>query len=199
MPTYLDMPQLSAEWHARRRGCITASNSDRLFGTPLARTKYLYELAAQRICAEETEPFRGNYWTERGQLLEAEARSAIEFELDTDIAQVGLCVSDVSPWFVVSPDGLIGDDAILQIKCPAPQTHVAYAVEPDKLASEYMHQLTAESVASGRENVVIASYCPGMRLVLRAIKISAERRAKFLDSIAQALAEVEAIIHQVKL
>lgn len=199
MPTYLDFPQLSPEWHAARRGCITASGADKLFGTPAARKKYLMQIAAERLVEEKTDSFTGNYWTERGLALEAEARAAIEFEMGSTVRQVGLCVSDVSPWFRCSPDGLIDEDSILQIKCPAPHTHLGYVLDPKSLAADYLHQVNAELVCTDRTTAFLISYCPGMALAMRVIAMDEVRRAQIVEEIAYALSEVETIIEKVRI
>lgn len=199
MPKFLAIDQLSTEWHAARRGCLTASKISNLFGRAETREKYVRQVAAERITQEPVENFRGNYWTERGTALEAEARNALSFDLGIEITQTGLCISDISPWFVCSPDGLIGDASPIQIKCPAPQTHVGYVLNPDTLAADYIHQLMAEMVATDRPAIIIASYCPGMRLVTRTVTLTSTKCNAFTESITAALAEIETIVEKVKL
>lgn len=199
MPTFLAIEQLSPEWRAAKRGCISASSAERLFGRSDTRLTYLRKVAAERITQENLESFKGVYWTDRGLTLEAEARNALAFDLGVEITQTGLCISDISPWFVCSPDGLVGDNIIIQLKCPAPQTHVGYVLNPDALAADYLYQLHAELTASGRQTAIIASYCPGMRLVTRNVTLPAAKRDAFTESVLSALSEIEAIVERVKI
>lgn len=185
--------QLSPEWFERRRGCITASSCEKLFGTKAARQKYICELAAQRLTQEATDNFRGTYWTDRGLALEEEARAAVEFHLDCEIQKVGLISSEWSRWVVCSPDGLIGEDTILQIKCPAPQTHVMYGWMPG-LAEDYYYQLYAECAITGRRKAVIVSYCPGIKPIFDNVLFEFDKMDSFRTATIEALNDIDDIV-----
>jgi len=60
--------------------------------------------------------------------MEPEARACYSFLAGGEVKQVGFCLSDDGR-FGCSPDGLVGDDGGLELKCPLPKTHIKYLVE----------------------------------------------------------------------
>src|SRR4030042_6749912 len=121
-----DIPQNSPEWYKIRCGIPTASEFDCIItskGEPSKqREKYLYRLAGERItqCPEET------YHNEvmlKGKLLEDDARKYYDFAKKVKTSQVGFYLQE-KPGYGCSPDGIVGKDRLLEIKCPIISTHV---------------------------------------------------------------------------
>ena len=118
------------EWNVARQGLPTASELNRAvtskFELSTARHTYRNVLIAQS--------FDPNYGLMeeiaskaviRGSELEPEARRAYEFETNTEVQQVGFCTDDEKTWGA-SPDGLVGDDGCIEIKCPLAENHIAW-------------------------------------------------------------------------
>ena len=123
------MTQGSEEWLEARLGIPTASCFDKVItpsGKPSSQSEtYMHQLLAEWLTGEQTS-FTTNQWIERGNELEPAARSAYEFIQDQDVAEVGLIYQDDRRLIAVSPDGLCkATNSGLEIKCPAPHTHVA--------------------------------------------------------------------------
>lgn len=99
-----------------------------------------------------------NQWMERGIDLEAQARSAYEFVTDDKVRLCGFVTRD-DGMVGASPDGLIGEREVLELKCPKSTTHAHY-MRTRKLEDDYYPQLQGELYVCERDIVHIQSYCP---------------------------------------
>lgn len=121
--------QGSQEWIEARLGIPTASCFDKVI-TPTGKASsqseaYMHTLLAEWLTGEQAS-FVSNQWIERGNELEPAARTAYEFCQDQTVRQVGLVYRDDRRLIAASPDGLCdATNSGLEIKCPAPSTHVA--------------------------------------------------------------------------
>lgn len=158
----LDVVQGSPEWHLARCGIPTASNFDKIVTTKGERSKqaekYLYQLAGERIIGKAEETYQnGNM--QRGTEMEVEARQLYELMTGKTVLQVGLCVED---GYGASPDGMIDEDGLLEIKSPLLSTHVSYLLD-NKLPSEYYQQTQGQLLITGRKWLDFMSYYPAMK------------------------------------
>lgn len=148
--------QASAEWYEARRGKITASRMHRIL-TP--KTLKLSAQAEGLLCeligelkslvppeGIENATTRAMRW---GVETEAEARRFYSMERDVDVEQVGLCVSDCGR-YTCSPDGLVGEDGGVEIKCPTAAVHVAYLLQGD-VPADYLAQTHGSLIVTGRK------------------------------------------------
>lgn len=157
--------QYSDEWFALRRGVPTASAFEKII-TP--KTGKLAAAHEGYICELIGDLGRLDYPGERpatpamrnGTLTEPEARRFYEME-QGDVEQVGFCLTDDGR-FACSPDGLVGDDGILELKCPEPKTHVGYLLA-NELPPEYVPQVHGQLIVTGRKWCDFLSYCPGFK------------------------------------
>ena len=124
-----NVEQGTEEWHNLRLGVPTASRFSDII-TPskgdLSKSadKYMNELIAEKITLQR-EQFKMTDWMERGNELEAEARDVYSFLSDNEVTEVGFITNDDGT-IGASPDGLIGKDGGLEIKCPKASTMVKY-------------------------------------------------------------------------
>ena len=101
-------------WLEARLGIPTASQFSRIV-TPggklsTARNQYLGELLAEYCLGEPYSDFAGTDATERGRVLEPDARRYYSFHRDAEVESVGFCYTGTRRgWWVASPDGLVGD------------------------------------------------------------------------------------------
>ncbi len=158
----LDLEQGSEEWFEARRGIPSASAFSR-FITP-ARGDYSrqakgYMATLIRETKEGTGERVNSYWMERGIAMEPEARSWFEFEFECDVEQVGLILSRDCAY---SPDGLLGDNGLIEIKCAKPETHIGWLLD-DKLPDEHKPQVHGGLVIADRDWLKFVSYCPGYK------------------------------------
>lgn len=112
------MQQRSAEWLEARKGRITGSRVGAILGlSPYAtRNDVMREMVRDYFGAEKE--FTGNAATEYGTDREEAARADFMLSTGAEVQEVGLLVHPVYEWLAASPDGLIGEDSGIEIKCP---------------------------------------------------------------------------------
>ena len=144
--------QGSDAWHQLRLGKVTASRVADILaktktGPSASRNNYLIELALQRV-TNAIEPFYSNAYMEWGTATEPQARVAYEVKTSNFVDQVPFIDHPTIEWFGCSPDGLVGKDGLMEIKCPSSATHWEYykAKEPPK---KYFIQMQAQMAVTG--------------------------------------------------
>ena len=181
-----DVIQGSTEWFAARCGIPSASNFDKIIttaGTPSKqREKYMYQLAAERVTGKSEESFKSAAM-ERGIEMEAEARSLYELLRDTEIKQVGVCYPDEKKLCAASPDGLVGDDGLIEIKCPMSYASVGYLLDESALLKEYFQQVHGQLFVTGRKWTDLISYYPGLKPLI----VRVNRDEKFIQALSNEL------------
>jgi putative phage-type endonuclease len=165
----ISVAQRTPEWYAARAGKPTASGFDRIVtsdGKPSKQAqKYMYQLAGEKILGMPEETYQ-NAAMQRGVELEAEARQYYELVTGTTVQEVGFCLDDTES-FGCSPDGLVGEDGLIEIKCPSLAVHVDYLLR-GALPSDYIQQVQGQLLVTGRKWCDFVSYYPGIRpLVVR--------------------------------
>jgi putative phage-type endonuclease len=157
--------QGSPEWRLARCGSLGASR----MADAVARTKSGYgasrnnlmaELLVERLTGLPTEGYT-NAAMQWGSEREPEARAAYEFRADVDVEQIGLITHPTLAGTHASPDGLIGDDGMLEIKCPNTATHVETLLDGD-VAGKYVTQMQWQMACAGRKWCDFVSYDPRM-------------------------------------
>lgn len=174
MKTY-DCIQGSPEWYELHRGRPTASSFDRII-TP--KTGKLSASADGFICQLIAETLQGLPMTpadkyisraiQNGLDMEPEARRWYEMQLGYEVEQIGFCTTD-DGLIGCSPDGLVGLDGGLELKCPEGKTHISYLLD-GTLPSEYRAQVHGSIIVTGRQWWDFMSYAPGLPpFVLRVV------------------------------
>jgi putative phage-type endonuclease len=189
--------QRSEDWYAARRGVITASAVAKLL-TPALKVadndtsrRLTTQLAAERITGwtEET-AMTPDMW--RGVDHEPYARDkyAQHFAPVTD---VGFMLYEADNWRLgYSPDGLVGVNGLLEIKCPRPKTHVA-TILADEVPAQYVAQCQAGLLVSGRPWIDFVSYVAGMPLYRKRVLPD----PAWFDAIVAACVAFEANVAQI--
>jgi hypothetical protein len=155
-----DIEQNTPEWFALRLGKCTASNfqtimanEGKAFGEPAK--KYALQIALERITGNKSGVSFSNAHTERGHEQEPIARELYESENFVDVTNGGFFdCGDYGD----SPDGLIGDDGIIEIKSVIATTHFDTLRRGD-FDPAYKWQLVGHLVCTGRDWVDFVSYC----------------------------------------
>jgi YqaJ-like recombinase protein len=176
--------QGSTEWLAIRAGIPTASCFDKII-TPKGKAstqaeKYLHKLLAEKLMGHPCIEFKGP-WMERGNDLESDARAYYESMLELETEKVGFITNDART-IGASPDSLVGDDGLLEFKCPAEHTHVAYMLTR-AVDAEYYPQVQGQLWVTGRTWLDIMSFHPEMPPVI----IRVERDEKYIAIMAAAV------------
>ena len=169
-PTYhFDIEQGTDEWHALRRGKITASAAGRLItatGKPASNDTsraQLLQLLAERITGESEASFYGDDMA-RGHLLEPLARDLYAKHY-SPVVECGFVTRSFDSGLVLgySPDGLVGDDGLIEIKSPLQKNHLK-ALLADEVPAEYLPQVQLGLAVAGRDWCDFISYAPGLPL-----------------------------------
>lgn len=149
------MLQRSPEWFAARCGKVTAS---RLYdvmtrtksGYAASRQNYMAELICQRLTGKPEEGFT-NAAMMRGTELEPVAREMYALnEFDAVISEVGLIDHPTIAGFAASPDGLVNDDGLIEIKCPNTWTHLQ-TLKTGVPKRQYLLQMHAQMMCTERK------------------------------------------------
>lgn len=162
----IDCEQNTPEWAAIRTKLPTASNFHKIIttkGKPSEqKEKYMYQLAGESITGVP-EPTYQSLSMLRGIEMEDEAREYYSFLTGQEVQRVGFCLQDKNGVkYGCSPDGLIGDDGIVEIKCPSLAVHVEYLLG-NKLPTAYFQQVHGEILCTERKWNDFFSYYPGMK------------------------------------
>jgi putative phage-type endonuclease len=163
MPDGTILEQGSPAWLMQRLGKATASRIADLMaetksGFSASRANYLAELVVQRLTGT-IEPGFTNAAMQRGTDCEPQARALYAFVHDVDVIETGFWQHPSIPAAGASPDGLVGGDGLVEIKCPTSATHLATlrgAGIPDK----YMKQMQFQLACTGRSFCDFASFDP---------------------------------------
>ncbi|MBM4073372.1 MAG: YqaJ viral recombinase family protein [Planctomycetes bacterium] len=193
------LEQGSPEWLAARVGKVTASRIADVVartktGWGAGRANYMAELIAERLTGQPA-PQYTNAAMQWGTDTEPQARAAYEFLHDTTVAQVGLIPHPSIAMSAASPDGHVGDDGMVEIKCPNTATHVdtllGQAV-PDK----YIVQMQWQMACAGRQWCDFVSYDPRMpahlSLFVKRVPRDDKRIAELETIVREFLGELDA-------
>ena len=154
-----DLEQGTPEWRQARAGIPTASAFKSLLakGEGKMRKTYMHKLAGEIITGEPAENYSNGYM-ERGHALEGEARDLYAFMADAEPAQVGFIRNGAKG---CSPDSLIGNDGMLEIKTQAPHLLIETLLA-DKFPSEHVAQCQGALWVAEREWIDLVVYYPSM-------------------------------------
>lgn len=158
------MEQRSAEWFAARLGCVTASRVKDVMasgrgGAPSAtRKNYMMELLCERLTGQSGgADLSRNAAVQRGVELEPFACMAYEADKGLMVVETGLVMHPTIAGFGASPDGLVGEDGVLEIKCPNTATHIA-TMQSERHDPQYEWQMLAQMACTGRAWADFVSY-----------------------------------------
>ena len=110
--------QRSIGWFEKRKGKITGSIVGAILGlSPFKKEKEVLRDLVRAYHGAESE-FKGNIATEYGNKNEPVAIKNFELETGKEVIETGFHIHPILSWLGASPDGLVGDNAIIEIKCP---------------------------------------------------------------------------------
>jgi putative phage-type endonuclease len=193
--------QGTPEWHAARLGKVTASRVADVIATTksgwgASRANYAAELVAERLTGVAAERFQNGAmaW---GTETEPEARRAYSFRLDADVMEVGFVDHPSIGMTGASPDGLIGEDGLLELKCPNTGTHIATLLG-QSVPAKYLSQMHWQMACTGRQWCDFASYDPrlpeSMRLFVKRVERDDAAIGELEAQVIDFLAEVDATV-----
>ena len=176
--------QRSEEWFQARLGKVTASAvADVLAktktGVSASRGNYLIKLAIQRVTGQIEESYT-NEAMQWGIDNEDQARVAYEVASGNFVDQVGFVDHEIIDWFGCSPDGLVNNDGLVEIKCPNSATHWEY-FKTKEVPKKYFIQMQAQMSCTGRKWCDFVSFDPRMPEKSQLLIIRVPRDNTFID------------------
>lgn len=159
----IDCEQNSAEWLAARCGSLGASSiADMVAKTRTGWGASRFNLAAKLVCERLTGTPQESYTNaamQWGHDTEPQARAMYEFMRDIAVQQVGLVLHPSINKSHASPDGLVGDDGLIEIKCPNTATHIETLLSED-VEGKYVKQMQWQMACCGRAWCDFVSFDP---------------------------------------
>jgi predicted phage-related endonuclease len=183
---YYDIDQGTPEWLEKRRGILTASIFSSLI-TPTGKIannatvrKLVRKIVAERVTGR-VEDGPNVYFFERGHEFEPIVRECYS-SVYGDVKECGIVIRDFGDVVIgMSPDGLIGDDGIMEIKVRNAELHLETIVE-DTIPAQYVSQMQVQMFVSGRKWNDYTEYSNGMPLYVKRLKPDLEYHALLLEA-----------------
>lgn len=193
--------QGTPEWFAERCGKATASKIADIIaqtksGPSASRASYAAQLVAERLIGTVAEAFQNDAmrW---GTENEPRAREAYEFRTGALVDPAPFVPHPTIPMSGASPDGYVGDEGLIEIKCPTTATHIA-TLRGAKVDAKYLTQIQWQLACTGRAWCDFISYDPRMtpakQLFVQRVERDPERIAELEREVSLFLAEVEATV-----
>lgn len=197
----INCEQNSPEWFLARCGLATMSDADVYpmkgrggKGESETRKKLLYRKAGEIITGKPAESY-SNHHMERGHILEPDARNLYAFMKDVDPQLVGFVRNGRRG---ASPDALVGNDGVLEIKTKMPERLIP-VIEDQGFPTEHKAQCQGILMVTEREWVDLACYWPGFDLVIRRAYRDEEYIQKLSDAINEFNDELDQLVERIRL
>ncbi len=198
------MEQRSPEWFAARLGKVTASRVADLMATTktgfaASRANYMAELICERLTGQPTEKY-SNAAMQWGTETEPQARAAYSFMRDVEVVETGFVLHPTIADLGASPDGLVLDDGLVEIKCPSTATHIETLLS-ETIPAKYVTQMQVQMACTGRAWCEFVSFDPRLpadlqlwsKIVRRDDKAIQEIEVKTQEFLAELAANFEAL------
>lgn len=199
------MEQRTEEWFTTRCGKATASRIADIMakgksGPSASRANYAAQLVAERLTGtvEASYSSAAMAW---GTEKEPDARNAYAFRHDADVVEVGFVEHPTIAMAGASPDGLVGEDGLVEIKCPNTATHIDTLLS-GTVPSKYVIQMQWQMACTGRQYCDFVSFDPrlpeSMQLFVKRVERDEAHIAELEDAVAAFLREVRETVEQLR-
>lgn len=181
------MSQGTDEWFQARLGRVTASRISDVMMNPKTAgyQNYRAQLVCERLTGNPTETFTSAAM-QHGIDTEPQARAFYELETGNDVEQVGFIQHPKLIMAGASPDGLIGDDGGLEIKCPQPATHIK-TLTGSAIDRGYILQMQWGMACTDRAWWDFVSFCPSLPIEMQMHRQRFDRDAELIEEITAAV------------
>lgn len=185
-------------WFQIRCGRVTASRVADIIaktksGASATRANYAAQLVVERLTGNVEASFQ-NGAMQWGIDKEPEARAAYRFHTDAVVVETDFVLHPSIFMAGASPDGLVGDDGLVEIKCPNSATHIE-TLRSEVIPEKYATQMFWQMACTGRQWCDFASYDPRfpepMRLFVKRLPRDEARIAELETSVRDFIREVE--------
>jgi len=199
------MEQRTSEWFAARLGCVTASRTADVMaktksGYSTSRANYMAQLITERLTQTPTEGF-SSAAMQWGTETEPQARAAYELMTGAEVVEEGFVAHPTIEGFGASPDGLVGDDGLLEIKCPNSATHIDTLLA-EKVPAKYVTQMQVQMLCTGRQWCDFVSFDPrlpgDMNYWCQRVQADPVRQAEIAEEVQKFLGELDEKLNALK-
>lgn len=200
-----DLEQGSEAWLQARLGKVTASRIGDLMaktktGYSTSRANYMAQLVTERLTGRVEQGFT-NAAMQWGTEAEPRARQAYEERACCFVEQAGLIEHPTIPQAGASPDGLVDDDGLVEIKCPLTATHIETLLGAP-IDRKYLLQMQWQMACTGRAWCDFVSFDdrlpPAMALHIRRVDRDNKLIAEIEDEVRQFLSELDSKISELQ-
>lgn len=190
-----NLEQKSEAWHEARCGRVTGTRFKSLVSGETTQTyKDLVTNMACEIITRKQEETYTSADMERGVELEPVARRLYSEITGIDVKEIGFISPDentpYAEWIGISPDGVLPDMGLLEIKCPKARTHMEY-IEADRLPAEYRYQVQGQLFVTGFEYCDFMSYAEDMKPFIKRIYPDIELFKEFEKRLDKLIVDVK--------
>jgi len=184
----IDAVQGSPEWLASRAGRVTASMVSATLMKPetAGYRDYQAQLVAEILTGKPQGSDYTNAAMQFGTETEPLARSAYEAETGFSVDEVGLCIHPTIERAGASPDGLVGQSGLVEIKCPKPATHLAYLIA-GVVPAGYKNQMMWQMACTERNWCDFVSFRPDLPENLQLFVVRFKRDEKEIEKLQTAV------------
>jgi len=175
------LDQKTPEWFAVRKGKMTASNAQAIAACGKGLETYITELMSEYYSSGEKEHF-SNVHIDRGVELEPTARDMYILETGNEVQEVWFC--EYNEYVGCSPDWLVGDDWLVEIKCMNDAKHFKLIINGEsEIDTWYIWQMQMQMLITGRKWCDFIGYNPNFQksLVIIRIPADADKHKKLLE------------------
>ena len=199
------MQQGSDEWFAARCGKATASRIADILrktksGPSASRAKYMGQLIAERLTGMVAESYT-NGAMQWGIDTEPQARAAYEFDCNVDVDPAGFVEHPEISMSGASPDGFVGSDGLIEIKCPETHTHIEILLS-GKIKPDYITQMQWQMACTNRQWCDFVSFDPRMpadlQLFVQRVTVDQDVQMEMEVEVERFLSEVDQKISALK-
>jgi len=200
------MEQQSNEWFTARLGKVTASRVADVIaktktGYSASRDNYMAQLICERLTGQKGESFT-NAAMEHGTQTEPLARSAYENARNLLVKEVGFINHPRIEMSGASPDGLVADDGLVEIKCPNTATHIDTLLS-GKVPTKYITQMQWQMLCCQRKWCDFVSFDnrflpEHLQLFVKKVEFDPEYCAMLEKEVTQFLAELDSKVAKLK-
>ena len=193
-PVYHNVIQNSDEWFNLRLGKFTSSSFKDLFMSKTTKgyEKAIYKVVYENLTKEAPENFTSEYM-QRGHEIEPLAKDCYEIETFNEVQEGGFF--QLGKWIGASPDGLIDDDGILEIKSPAFNTMINYLLKKE-LPSLYKWQVQGQLYVTGRKWCDFMAYHPKLEPLIIRVERDEHLIVDLQNKLNESIEEVKRIINK---
>lgn len=196
MKLHNDLEQGSEEWLKIRLGKFTASQAQAISAKGKGLETLIFEKVAEILTGKQKFQYVTNDM-ERGNELESMARDSYEIETGRLVKQVGFVELDEHTG--CSPDGLVDEDGLVEIKCPNDAIFVRY-LHDKKIDPAYVWQMQMQMLVTGREWVDFVVFNPNLPKMTSVVRVDLDEvaTAKITAGLAFGIQQLKSVLDEVK-